>query len=502
MRPSRGIAGFVRRRIFAKYILATILIGTILNMIVLVFYYEIRRGQETGLVAAEVATIASRVGPPAAARLREGDAEAARELLSVFAAFPYAICADLVSSPGAAAAASWPRPGCDRIRRPGVDVEVPLAAAGPDTQLRVRIDDSVIAAELRTQFLVLSGLGAIGGLALVLAGGGAFLWLIVRPVGHLIGAMEHFERHAEPRRVSYDASDEIGRVMRSYNAMLDREVERVTQIREAHQSILDSVAYATRIQRGLLPTDEQLERAFSEAAVLWRPKELVGGDLYWVHVSGPVTTLAVLDCTGHGVPGGFMTMLAVATLERIFAEEEDPKPAEVLTRLSDLTRRLLNQDAETAKSNDGMDAAVCRIDSAAGVATFAGARLSLLRLSDGRIDRHRGDRLSLGYPDTPPGPRFREEHFSVDARTRLFVTTDGIIDQLGGANRLSFGYRRLRGALLARQGESLQRTLLEVEQAIDAYRSEVPQLDDITLVAFSPRSGTQTVSVPEKSTQA
>nr|WP_281358281.1 SpoIIE family protein phosphatase [Hongsoonwoonella zoysiae] len=270
--------------------------------------------------------------------------------------------------------------------------------------------------------------------------------------------------------------------------MLDREVERVSEIREAHKAILDSVTYATRIQRGLLPTQEQIAAAFSEAAVIWQPRDLVGGDIYWIFSSGKRTTVALLDCTGHGVPGGFMTMLAIATLERIFTENESLTPGTILTLLSDLTRGLLNQDTKEASSNDGMDAAICQIDAATGKAVFAGARLSLLHLKDGKVERIKGDRISLGYPDTRKSPRFTETALEIGENSSLFMLSDGLTDQIGGKKRIAFGYRRTMKLIETHATQSLREILNTLESRLNDYSRNEPRLDDLTVVAFRPHS--------------
>ncbi len=185
----------------------------------------------------------------------------------------------------------------------------------------------------------------------------AFRRTINRPLTRMLAAIERFEQHDLAARVDYHALDEIGQVTRSYDAMLDLEVARGTEIREAHHAIVESVSYASRIQRGLLPPPQRLAASFADCAVLWRPRDVVGGDIYWVSAAGPRPTIVLLDCTGHGVPGGFMTMLAIATLERVFAQHDDLGPAALLQRLNALTRTLLNQDVAEPASNDGMDAA-------------------------------------------------------------------------------------------------------------------------------------------------
>ncbi|NRG17083.1 SpoIIE family protein phosphatase [Rhizobiales bacterium] len=486
--PAAGVARLVRRRIFFKYILATILIGVALNSLILTFYYQQRQAEQTGEIAAEIATISNRVAGPAAWLAQRGEPAEARELLSIFAAFYYVICADLHIAANEAPAASWPVIGCTRIQKTGRSLEVPLPLVGKDARMHVRIDPDKLAMDLRNEFLVLVALGVAGGLALTLAGVAAFLWFINRPLSLMLGAIESFERHGDPQKVDYRAEDEIGKVVASYNMMLDREVERVSEIREAHKAILDSVTYATRIQRGLLPTQEQIAAAFSEAAVIWQPRDLVGGDIYWIFSSGKRTTVALLDCTGHGVPGGFMTMLAIATLERIFTENESLTPGTILTLLSDLTRGLLNQDTKEASSNDGMDAAICQIDAATGKAVFAGARLSLLHLKDGKVERIKGDRISLGYPDTRKSPRFTETALEIGENSSLFMLSDGLTDQIGGKKRIAFGYRRTMKLIETHATQSLREILNTLESRLNDYSRNEPRLDDLTVVAFRPHS--------------
>jgi len=478
--------GFLRRRIFLKHILATLLIGGTLNAVVLFWYEDYKAGAQTDQVAAEMAAIANRIARPAADLIEAGNASQARGLLAVFSGFPYVVCADLRLKQGGKPAVSWPVIGCAKINKPGFDIEVSAPTAGGEVTMLVRIDPEVLANELRTEVGVVVALGVMGGLALILAGAGAFLWLIDRPLRQMLHAIERFEQHDDPEKISYQSDDEIGKVVTSYNMMLDREVERVTAIRDAHRQIVDSVTYATRIQQGLLPTASQCAAAFEDFAVIWEPRDLVGGDIYWVRTTGPLTTVAVIDCTGHGVPGGFMTMLAIATLERLYFEDETLGPAETLSRLSDLTRMLLSQDGDDATSNDGMDAAICQINTSDQTATFSGARISLLAVSNGKATRIRGDRMSIGYPDTPSSPQFVEHKVHLEDDTMLMITTDGLIDQLGGTKRLAFGYQNLLPVLTNQAIGSAKDLLSAVQKAFQDYSADEERLDDLTVLGFRP----------------
>ena len=294
------------------------------NGVVLLVFYQYRQAHVIGSAATEIATVANRIAGPVAGYLATDELGPARDLLGVFAAFPYIICADFGIGDDPPMV-SWPALGCVRIKRAGEDVWIDVPAAAGPAYLMVRYDPATVLADLHREFLILLGLAFIGGLAIILPAVAAFRWTINRPLTHMLTAIERFEHHDRTARVDHRSEDEIGQVVRSYNAMLDREVERLAEIRKAHNAIVESVSYASRIQRGLLPPNEHLVASFADVAVLWQPRDVVGGDIYWVAEAGPRTTLALLDCTGHGVPGGFMTMIAVATLERVFGESEDPR---------------------------------------------------------------------------------------------------------------------------------------------------------------------------------
>ncbi|WP_170476427.1 SpoIIE family protein phosphatase [Ruegeria arenilitoris] len=482
----RNVWDFLTRRIFLKHILATLVIGGALNAVVLLFYYEFKRQAQTDQVAAEMATIANRIARPLAELVMAGNQAQAQSLLAVYSGFPYLICAEQRLEQNPETLVSWPAIGCEKIKKTGLDISVSVpTAAGPAVML-ARIDQEILNRELRTEVGVVVLLGVLGGFALVLAGAAAFLWLINRPLRQMLSAIEKFELYDDPQRVTYRSEDEIGKVVQSYNSMLDREVERVSAIREAHHQIVESVNYATRIQQSLLPTTKQCKTAFSDFAVKWEPRDLVGGDIYWLRKDGPISTLAVIDCTGHGVPGGFMTMLAIGILERLYFEDGTLSPSSALSKLSDLTRTLLNQDQSGATSNDGMDAAICQIDVNKGTAIFSGAHMSLLIKQGEKVERLRGDKLSLGYMDTPKSPKLSEQNFQFDENTFLAIATDGLIDQLGGEKRLAFGFQRVISTMKHGDWSSSADLLEAIDRVFKNYTKDENRLDDLTVIAFRP----------------
>ena len=326
----------------------------------------------------------------------------------------------------------------------------------------------------------------VGGGLLALAGAISFVVFVQRPLSRLSGAITRFEAEGQPERVPVRSPDEIGRVIAAYNAMLDLQVDRVGELRNAHEITVESIGYATGIQQALLPDIQAARDAFADFAVAWRPRDVVSGDIWWMHRDEHGVLLAVVDCTGHGVPGGFMTMLAFAMLERIMVEEPDAGPARVLSRLSDLTRTLLHARGGRG-SDDGMDAAVCRVDDH-GAVTFAGARLSLLVVEGEGTRRLRGDRMSIGYADTPAAPRFTELRVGPGC-TLAVITTDGAIDQIGGPRRIAFGMSRFGEIVRLHAKEGAQAVVNALTRTIEGYRGANDRRDDLTIVAFRPHLG-------------
>ena len=258
---------------------------------------------------------------------------------------------------------------------------------------------------------------------------------------------------------------------------------------QKHQHILDSVNYASRLQRGQLPRQERIEGRYSSFTSIWEPRDTIGGDLYWLSSSqelGPFV-LAVADCTGHGVPGAMLSLLVSNSLERIYANDTGEDPATALMSLDHYVRTGLNQDRPDSESDDGCDAAVLRIDPDKKTIEFAGAKLGLFQVSaQGEATRHQGSRCSLGYQeavaeiDKPVLQKIPYQSGDVFA-----VVTDGFTDQIGGATgKTSFGYRRLEDILKANCAASTDEIAAAMKLEFANWQGTNARRDDVTAVVF------------------
>ena len=264
--------------------------------------------------------------------------------------------------------------------------------------------------------------------------------------------------------------------------------EQHQELDEAHQLVVGSVNYASRLQRGQLPRPTRIEGRFSSFAAIWEPRDTIGGDLYWLSSSqnsGPFI-LAVADCTGHGVPGAMLSLLVSNSLERIYANDTLEDPSTALMSLDHYVRSGLNQDRADSESDDGCDAAVLRIDRDRQTIEFAGAKLGLFHVNaGGEITRYLGSRCSLGYKDpivAKDKPQNQTIHFQ--SGDVFAVVTDGLTDQVGGPNKISYGYKRIENILKSNSKSEAEYLCNLLKSDFVAWQGHETRRDDVTVTIF------------------
>ncbi len=267
----------------------------------------------------------------------------------------------------------------------------------------------------------------------------------------------------------------------------------MAQVEQQHEMVVDSINYASRLQKAQLPRAQRLDGQFASIHAIWEPRDTIGGDLWWVslpNAQGQVA-LAVADSTGHGVPGAMLSVLISTSLERMFATDPDLDPSAALMRLDRALRIGLNQDSAQAESDDGCDAAMVRIDKRQRVLEFAGAKLGLLHLwPDGRVDRLQPSRVSLGYQQ-PPSETPTLQRIDYASGSTFVIVSDGFTDQIGsdgngdGKSRRAYGYRRLVQLLEASRGESADTIARRMRDSLQQWQGSELRRDDVTAVVFS-----------------
>jgi len=258
-------------------------------------------------------------------------------------------------------------------------------------------------------------------------------------------------------------------------------------IADAMTLIHESIQYASRIQRSVLPDPKILEDVFADHAVIWEPKDLVGGDIYQYRSCRGRHLLMLVDCTGHGVPGAFMTMIATGALDQALIEVPGGDPAAVLQRVNQLVKTVLSQDKGDGESDDGLECGLCLIDDDAGEITFAGARFEFWCVNGEDLTVIKSDKTGIGYRRTPMDQAFTNHVVSIDKGARYFMASDGLVDQIGGAKRRAFGKRRIKELILQGGGESMAKQGQAIFNAFIKYQGVEERRDDISFIGFKPR---------------
>jgi PAS domain S-box-containing protein len=263
--------------------------------------------------------------------------------------------------------------------------------------------------------------------------------------------------------------------------------ENEQRVAKAHRLILDSLHYASRIQSAMLPAREALATVTQDCFLIWEPRDIVGGDFFWLHRSELGYYLIVGDCTGHGVPGAFMTLIACGLLDRHLRTLDNPSPSLLLSLLHRDLQALLGQDqGRDGKTDDGFEAGVCFVSEAERRLVFAGARFSLWRARIGAIEEIRGDKAGIGYRRLPNDVPFSDTAIDLTPGDAFYLTTDGLIEQIGGARRRSFGRKRFSDIIGQRQGSPMAEQREALAAALAQYQGEERRRDDVTVLAFIP----------------
>jgi len=264
-----------------------------------------------------------------------------------------------------------------------------------------------------------------------------------------------------------------------------------TEIENIQKHTRESIEYASLIQGALIPERRLFRDHFSEYFTIWHPKDIVGGDIYLFEElrNKDECLLMVIDCTGHGVPGAFVTMLVKAIERQITAkinydDDEDVSPAKILAIFNKNMKQLLKQEDIDSISNAGFDGAVVYYNKQDGVVKFAGAETPLFYVEDEELKAIKGDRYSVGYKKCDIKYEYKEHTIKVKEGMQFYLTTDGYLDQNGGEKGFPFGKKRFQNIINEYHNESMADQQELFLNFLDEYQNEEERNDDVTLVGF------------------
>jgi serine phosphatase RsbU (regulator of sigma subunit) len=256
----------------------------------------------------------------------------------------------------------------------------------------------------------------------------------------------------------------------------------------ANKKITDSIRYAKMIQSSLLPNPENIRSFLPDSFFIWMPRDIVGGDFIFTDYFEEGFLIAVIDCTGHGVPGAFMTIITSFGLRKVIRDEGFHDPAKILQRLSFIVKTTLQQDTDYALSDDGLDAAVCLVNPADRTLTFAGAKLPMIYTQAGEVFMLKGDRKSIGYKKSEMSFHFTDHTVRMENGMSFYLFSDGFVDQLD-ENDQRFGTSRIKELLKECQNEPFEKQRELLLEAFNKHKGTNDRQDDMTVLGFGIREG-------------
>lgn len=278
------------------------------------------------------------------------------------------------------------------------------------------------------------------------------------------------------------------RTKKKANEELDRKNREIEQqkrtVEEKNTEITSSIQYAKRIQDAIMPSMDEIRAAIPQSFVYYRPKEIVSGDFYWYGKNGDEVFIAAVDCTGHGVPGAFMSMIGNDHLNQIVNVEKRTKPDEILNRLHHEIQVTLKQKHEVTDNHDGMDIALCAINQKENRLLFSSANRYLYHIRNGELAEIKGDHFNIGGIMHEDVRHYNLHEIALQQNDVFYIFSDGVSDQFGGEGSKKFGYKRLKNLLLEIHQKPMEEQRSIFEKSLVDWMAENDQIDDFLLIGI------------------
>lgn len=278
-------------------------------------------------------------------------------------------------------------------------------------------------------------------------------------------------------------NEELNQQNEEISAQRD-EIESQNHIIESkNKNITASIFYAQRIQQAILPDDNFFHTLLPDSFVFYKPKDIVSGDFYWV--ASPEENLilfAAIDCTGHGVPGAFMSIVGYNLLQKAINEQGLTEPSKILNSMNTELFKLLRQKDKTVK--DGMDLVLCCYNKDTSKLTFAGVRNSLLVIRKQEVFHYKTDKHAMGEAFLDSFSSYNQQEVQLEKGDAIYIFTDGFSDQFGGENRVKYSTKKLKATLLEVNNLSMEQQKASLENEFELWKGYTEQIDDVLVMGI------------------
>ena len=275
----------------------------------------------------------------------------------------------------------------------------------------------------------------------------------------------------------------------SQNENIENQKELVTNHRDKlanqRKKLTDSIKYAKKIQNALLPTQSTINQFFTDNFLLYKPKDIVSGDFYWLKKENDLVYLAIADSTGHGVPGAFMSLLGISFLNEIVNKKENISAAEILNKLRDKIKTTLNQDNKKTNTKDGIDVALCILDKKMKTIEYAGAYNSLFIVDSEKseLTEIKGDKMPIGI-HFKEKKSFTNHSFKYTDSQQFYLFTDGYVDQFGGVSDRKLLLGNFKKIIKKYSKLKFKDQKQKIEEEFESWKDEITQTDDVLIMGF------------------
>lgn len=254
-----------------------------------------------------------------------------------------------------------------------------------------------------------------------------------------------------------------------------------SKLEELYNDVTDSIRYAKRLQDSILPPERYIKKLFPSSFVLFKPKDIVSGDFYWVHDIKDEMLFASVDCTGHGVPGAFMSLVGANGLKSAVSEHSISQTGQILDDLNKYASDSLNKSGDENAVRDGMDISICSLNRKTNKIQFSGAYNPLYLIRDNELQIFKTDKFAIGSFE--PGTK-NYQTFTLDVKKGdiIYLFSDGYADQFGGLKGKKFMYKQFKETLLTISHEPMETQKTLLDQKIEAWRGSHDQIDDILVM--------------------
>lgn len=255
-------------------------------------------------------------------------------------------------------------------------------------------------------------------------------------------------------------------------------------IEAKNKSITDSIRYAQYIQESILPDDDMTYSLLRESFVLYMPKDIVSGDFYWIVSAGNYVYAAVVDCTGHGVPGAFMSMVGYNSLNNAIKHLKTPDTAQVLSFLQQEVRELFRHNYNSTNVRDGMDLSLIRIDRKNMKLQFSGANNPVCYVRDKNFIECKGDKVAISAHNENNNVVFTQHEIDIQKGDAIYLFSDGYIDQFGGLKGKKFKFKQFQELMLSASHLPMNEQKNLFHKTITKWKGDLEQIDDILVIGL------------------